>query len=95
MSPPKIVHSLPDSMRPLMSFVRYADSLNSVHLRKIFYLMINSYMKLERTILSQINPDKPSATRQIIKKMLPQRVRIKILDIMRALLGTKVSRSLK
>ena len=94
-SQPKIVHSLPDSMRPLISFLRYADSLNSVHLRKIIYLIINSYMKLEKTILSQINPDKPSATRQIIKKMLPLRARKKLLDIMRALLGTNVSRSEK
>ncbi|MDP7195809.1 MAG: hypothetical protein QF864_06410, partial [SAR202 cluster bacterium] len=71
------------------------DSLNSVHLRKIIYLIINSYMKLEKTILSQINPDKPSATRQIIKKMLPLRARIKLLHIMRVLLGTIVSRSSK
>jgi hypothetical protein len=90
---PNIVHSLPDSMRPLIYFLRYADSLNSVHLRKIIYLIINSYMKLEHTILSQINPDKTSTTRKIIKRMMPQRSRVKLLHIMRVLLGINVGRT--
>ena len=37
---PNIVHTLPDSMRPLINLLRYADSLNSVHLRKIKQKML-------------------------------------------------------
>ena len=50
-------------------------------------------MKLEHTILSQINPDKTSTTRKIIKRMMPQRSRVKLLHIMRVLLGINVGRT--
>ena len=92
---PNIVHTLPDSMRPLINLLRYADSLKSVHLRKIIYLIINSYIKLEYIILSQINPDASSTTRKIMKRMMPKGARMKLLQFMRVLLGINVARSRK
>jgi len=92
---PNIIHALPDSMRPLIYFLRYADSLNNVHLSKIICLIISSYMRLEYKVLSQISPDEYSTTRRIIKKIIPKSARIRLLHVMRAFLGMNVVRSTK
>ena len=82
-------------MRPLIYFLRYADSLNNVHLSKIICLIISSYMRLEYKVLSQISPDEYSTTRRIIKKIIPKSARIRLLHVMRAFLGMNVVRSTK